>query len=308
MRYTIALICSLLFIPLSSLALESSSHSSEATLTDNCKIEPENGEFFDEKQMQSIASRITVRVMGDNNGGSGTVIAKQKNTYLVLTNAHVIRDVKSIRLQTSDGKTYPAQMIPQANFDKYDIALLTFESKQNYCQAPITQAIPKTGTPVIASGFSIAKGEIVFRSGKVEQIPQRPLKEGYTIGYTSDIEQGMSGSAIVNSLGILIGINGRSAYPILNTGYTYGDGSRPTPEEIKKMRTMSWGIPVTTVLAQANPEILTAYSLPLPKTTASVPTAPLPGWLGELEHKAKQITVKIDSTSGANGSGVVINM
>ncbi|MDB9481128.1 tetratricopeptide repeat-containing serine protease family protein, partial [Dolichospermum circinale CS-537/05] len=33
---------------------------------------------------------------------------------------------------------------------------------------------------------------------------------------------------------------------------------------------------------------------------------PLTGWLGELEAKAKQITVRIDSSSGSNGSGVII--
>ncbi|MHC5729382.1 MAG: S1 family peptidase, partial [Nostoc sp.] len=131
-------------------------------------------------------------------------------------------------------------------------------------------------------------------------------KEGYQIGYNSNIEQGMSGGAILNIKGRLIGINGRGAYPILNTGYVYPDGSRPTESEIKRMRSLSWGIPISTVLAQVNPEILTAYSLPLPNIPDEDRPKVLTGWLGELEQKAKQITVRIDSSGGGNGSGIII--
>jgi len=86
-----------------------------------CEIKAENGETgeYSPQQLQTLASRITVRVMGNNNGGSGTLIAKRGNTYLVLTNAHVIRGVNSIHLQTSDGKTYSAQILPKTKFRKF---------------------------------------------------------------------------------------------------------------------------------------------------------------------------------------------
>lgn len=45
----------------------------------------------------------------------------------------------------------------------------------------------------------------------------------------------MSGGPIVNSQRLLVGINGRVAHPILNTGYIYQDGSLPTREEIEQM-------------------------------------------------------------------------
>ncbi|MFO5493387.1 MAG: tetratricopeptide repeat-containing serine protease family protein, partial [Cuspidothrix sp.] len=66
------------------------------------------------------------------------------------------------------------------------------------------------------------------------------------------------------------------------------------------------GIPIKTVLAQVKPEILTAYNLPIPDIKQQIAEVPLTGWLGELEAKAKQITVRIDSSSGDNGSGVII--
>ena len=104
----------------------------------------------------------------------------------------------------------------------------------------------------------------------------------------------------------MIGINGKSAFPILNTGYEYQDGTTPTAEEIEQLRQLSWGLSLNRLLTQLNPEIITAYNLPLPKTVAEIQNTQLTGWLGELEAKAKQITVRIDSSSGANGSGIIV--
>ncbi|MBE9252251.1 serine protease, partial [Dolichospermum sp. LEGE 00240] len=63
---------------------------------------------------------------------------------------------------------------------------------------------------------------------------------------------------------------------------------------------------IKTVLGQVRPEVLTAYNLPIPDIKQQIAEVPLTGWLGELEAKAKQITVRIDSSSGSNGSGVII--
>ncbi|MHC5916981.1 MAG: hypothetical protein ACYTXE_39775 [Nostoc sp.] len=53
------------------------------------------------------------------------------------------------------------------------------------------------------------------------------------------------------------------------------------------MRSVSWGIPISTFLAQVNTEILTAYSLPLPNIPDENTPKVLTGWLGELEQKAR---------------------
>jgi tetratricopeptide (TPR) repeat protein/S1-C subfamily serine protease len=271
-----------------------------------CKIESEE-EFLSPQEMQTLANQITVKVTGDNNGGSGTLLAKQGNSYLVLTNAHVVTGVNKINLKTFDGKTYPAEIVSQSKFEKSDLALLKFQANQSYCVPSVAESINNiTGIQVMAAGYSEEKGKIVFRSGEVKQIPDQPLKEGYQIGYSSDIEQGMSGGAIISGDGTLIGINGISAYPILNTGYVDENGKKPTDAEIQEMRKVSWGIPVSIVLSEVNEGILTAYNLPLPKGKPTTPKIELTGWLRELEQKAKQFTVRIDSNSGENGSGVII--
>ncbi len=155
-------------------------------------------------------------------------------------------------------------------------------------------------------GYSAETGELAIKEGTIDRIPNQPLKEGYQIGYTSDIVAGMSGGAILNIFGDLIGINGKSAFPILNTGYVYQDGTTITAEEIEQLRQLSWGLSLNRLLTQLNPEIITAYNLPLPGGIITQPPKPPEGWLGELEAKAKQITVRIDSSSTANGSGIIV--
>ncbi|OBQ12446.1 MAG: hypothetical protein AN482_06745, partial [Anabaena sp. LE011-02] len=311
MNRKIAIISSLLFLSFPPLTLANPPHSLTQTFTSpTCNIEPENAENgeYSPQQLQNIAKQITVRVIGDNNGGSGTMFAKKGKSYLVVTNSHVLLGVNKMQIKTPDGKTYSAQILPNTNFGNLDLAVLQFTSNQIYClPKEIASFDINKDTEVLAAGYSSSKGEIAFRTGKVQQIISQPsLKEGYEIGYSSDIEQGMSGGAIIDSRGYLLGINGKSAYPVLNSGYVYADGKRPTDTEIKELRKLSWGIPITTVLAQVKQEILTAYSLPIPDIKWGITPVPLTGWLGELEQKAKQITVRIDSSSGANGSGVII--
>ncbi len=149
-----------------------------------CKIEREE-EFYSTKELQTLANKITVKIIGDNNGGSGTLIGKQGNNYLVLTNSHVIQAVNSITLQTADGKTYSAEIVPQNKFKKSDITLLKFQSSQSYCLSEIAKTTPNIYTPVLAAGFSGSTGKIAFSQGKVKKTSN--LKEGYEIGYSSNI-------------------------------------------------------------------------------------------------------------------------
>jgi S1-C subfamily serine protease len=225
---------------------------------------------------------------------------------LVLTNNHVLREDKEFTIQTHDGATYPAKPVNNAIQSNDDLALLEFTSEKSYQTATInSSAIPIVEQDILAVGYAAETGKLVTQEGKIGLIPDKTFKDGYSVGYSSNIVQGMSGGAILNVDGEVIGINGKSAFPIVNTGYVYQDGSEPTAEEIEQYRQLSWGLSLNSFLAQLNSDIITAYNLPLPETVDKV-NAQLTGWLGELEAKAKQITVRIDSSSGANGSGVII--
>jgi S1-C subfamily serine protease len=212
-----------------------------------------------------------------------------------------------LTIQTHDGGTYQATKVSNGIETNDDLALLEFNSNKSYQTATINSAAtPKTKQTILAVGYSAETGKLVSKEGKIPRIPEQAFKDGYQIGYSSNIIQGMSGGAILNVDGEVIGINGKSAFPILNTGYQYEDGTQPNAAEIEQYRQLSWGLSLNSLLAQLNPEIITAYNLPQPETTAEVENIKFTGWLGELEAKAKQITVKIDSSSGANGSGIIV--
>ncbi|TRU72417.1 MAG: serine protease [Microcystis viridis Mv_BB_P_19951000_S69] len=256
---------------------------------------------------EQILQRVTVRITSEINRGSGTIIGKKDDNYLVLTNAHVARTAKTLEIRTYDGQSRAARIVPGSLSENQDLALLEFSDTRDYAIATIAEFTinqNSIGLEVVAAGYVAETGQYRTTKGTLEQVSDRPLREGYSVGYSGEIVQGMSGGGIFVE-GELIGINGRSAYPILSN-YIYEDGTKPTGEEIQQMRAVNWGIPLNTLLTYIRPEILTAYKLPLPKNDSSIENPVYTGYIAQLETKAKGFTVRIDSTSGANGSGVII--
>jgi tetratricopeptide (TPR) repeat protein/S1-C subfamily serine protease len=252
------------------------------------------------------AQQVTVRITTNLNRGSGTLLKKRGNTYLVLTNAHVLRGSSKIQIQTYDGQTYTAQRLLNAFGGQTDLALIEFTSTKRYPTPEIANFTPQKGQKVYAAGYEARSGKFQSSEGEVQQRPSQSLKEGYQIGYSGQVIQGMSGGPVFEqATDELIGINGQTAYPVV-ASYVYEDGSKPSALEAQQMRQVNWSIPIRTVLAQVQPTILTAYQLPLPESEPRMKTARLAGWLGEIEAKAKQFTVRIDSSSGRNGSGVIV--
>ncbi|WP_048327418.1 tetratricopeptide repeat-containing S1 family peptidase, partial [Crocosphaera watsonii] len=257
-----------------------------------------------------LSKQITVEITTNDNRGSGTLLSKNNNTYLVLTNGHVINNNKTVTLKTYDGKTYQGTLVNNSLIgsisDDYDLVVIEFTSEQEYTVPTEDISTASQDFPVIAAGYVAETGEYLVTEGKVTHNLTKSFKEGYNFGYTNNIKQGMSGGPILNSMGELIGINGRSAHPILNIGYVYEDGASPTDEEIQEYRQVSWGIPINTLLTYIKDEMAIAYNLPLPQDVASVGIPTYTGYIAELEEKAQQFVVKIDSSSKGNGSGVII--
>ncbi len=132
MNRNLILISSLLLLQFPTFAIKAVSSSSSIAENSICKIEIKD-QFDSSKELQTLAKKITVKVIGDNNGGSGTLIGKKGNNYLVLTNSHVIRGVNSIKIETDDGKSYSAKKLEQNQFGNSDLAVLEFQSNQSYC-------------------------------------------------------------------------------------------------------------------------------------------------------------------------------
>ncbi|MCA2885319.1 serine protease [Microcystis sp. M043S1] len=256
-------------------------------------------------QIERSIRQVTVKITSEINRGSGIIIGKKGSIYLVLTNAHVTRGATTLQIQTHDGQTRTASIAPNSLLKDKDLALVEFSDTRDYPIAKIRAISPDAELDITVTGYSAETGQYTTDNGKIEQTSDRPLREGYSVGYSGDIVQGMSGGGIFFE-DELIGINGRSAHPILSN-YIYEDGTKPTDAEIQQMRAVNWGIPLHTLLTYIRPEILSAYNLPLPQVNPDIETTAPTDYIAELETKAKGFTVRIDSSSKANGSGVIAN-
>ncbi len=262
------------------------------------------------EQLKQLARSITVKILSGENSGSGILLRKDGRVYTVMTNRHVLESGKPVQIQTEDGKKHPASLVKGVNFQGNDLALLEFRANANYTLAPLGNLSTITvNEPIYAAGFPFeanpsASQGFVFQTGQVLLVPERAFKEGYQIGYSNEIEKGMSGGPILNRRGQVIGINGIHAYPLWGNPYIYEDGSQPTEALRDLMSRYSWGIPIQT-FARLAPGYTSKESLP----AANAPsTSSLPPIANEVNNIAQEITVRIDvpTLRECSGSGVII--
>ncbi|MCT7986634.1 serine protease, partial [Laspinema sp. A4] len=271
------------------------------------------------EELQQLARAITVKVMGSESAGSGTIIRKVGSTYTVVTNQHVLRAVQAgnsqpsdpnlvpnIRIQTPDGLDYPATLVNRDNIDfqDNDLGLLEFNADRIYDVGTFTNPDVrlKAGEKVWAAGF-IAESPTptsIVTEGQISLIPDQALEQGYQLGYSNPIQNGMSGGPILNRQGDIIGFNGRQGNPLFGDPFIYANGTRPTDDQRQKMVSLSWGLPVS-VLAQAAPEVMKEAE---PYLT---------GLAKQVYDNAKAVTVRIEardkkypSLDPVPGSGVII--
>ena len=187
------------------------------------------------------AKSITVKVKVGQTAGSGILIERKGQIYQVVTNRHVINRGKSYQILTPDGTLHQAELITTDKED--DLALVQFSSTQDYDVAALRMSSLQLGDKLFAVGFPFNSNKPMLTTGELSLQPDIPLKNGYQLGYTGEIQQGMSGGAILNAKGEVIGVNGRSAYPVLED-YQFQDGSYPEPKLQEQMRGLNWGIPI----------------------------------------------------------------
>ncbi|MBD2615492.1 tetratricopeptide repeat protein [Nostoc punctiforme FACHB-252] len=262
------------------------------------------------EQIKQLARTITVKILSGENRGSGILLKKQGQTYTVITNQHVLQSGKPVQIQTADGKIHQGNLVKGVNFQGKDLALLEFRTSGNYSLASLGNlSTIAVNQPIYAAGFpfegnpSQSQG-FVFKAGQILLVPDRAFKEGYQIGYSNEIEKGMSGGPILNRRGQVIGINGIHAYPLWGNPYIYEDGSQPTEALRDLMSRYSWGIPIQT-FARLAPSYTSKETLPAANAPSS---ANLPPIANEVNNIAQEITVLIDvpTLRECSGSGVII--
>jgi len=185
--------------------------------------------------------RVSVKIIVDRDSGSGVIVQQQGNTYTVVTNRHVANRGDNYQIQTHDRYLHRGEFITTAESD--DLALLKFKSDRPYSVATVNSQPLQPNEPLFAAGFPANSTILDVASGILILQPAKPLKQAYQLGYSNRIVTGMSGGAIFNLDGEVIGINGRSANPII-PDYQYQDLTYPDLELQQQMAKLSWGIPI----------------------------------------------------------------
>ncbi len=217
------------------------------------------------KEVSHHAASISVKILNSNFLGSGFIVLQEGQKYTVITNQHVLRAGEApYSIQTADGKTYSAKVATNLTSKQdYDLAVLEFNSNNTYPTAKIGSSLSlEVGEPIYAAGFPRSELErisspfiskqpqndepngFVLKSGRVAMILNQALEEGYQIGYTNNVQRGMSGGPLLNSQGEVVGINGKHAYPLWDSPEIYQDGSQPCPALQELITRSSLAIPI----------------------------------------------------------------
>ncbi|MEA5577859.1 tetratricopeptide repeat-containing serine protease family protein [Anabaena sp. UHCC 0451] len=253
-----------------------------------------------ESELKNVLKEITVKVIvDDKEAASGTIIKKQNGFYTVLTNYHVIENAKSVKIVTPDNQVYPVEFSKvdrqdNKKDDLYDLAKLTFSSETTYLVAGLGEENIKPGEKVFAGGY--VKGNLQTTKGTAKLFLNQPLIKGQQIAYDNDIQQGMSGGAIINEKGYLVGINSKIAHPVLQTDFRYLQGEQPDEKTLKEWGNYSWGIAINLV-DEAAPD-LALFPERVIRKVGGIPAKVL--------DIAKQSSVQIKQANGGIGSGVII--
>ncbi|MEI1375917.1 serine protease [Nostoc sp. UHCC 0926] len=201
------------------------------------------------EKLRLLAQAITVKVISKEFLGSGILLRKQDSIYTVLTNAHVLRaDDAPYRIQTPDGQIYAASLPRNTKFGKNDLAILQFHSSNKiYPVASIASKL-MVGDEVFASGFysqnDEEKHQFSFTNGKVSLLLPKALEGGYQIGYSNDIQKGMSGGPLLNCQGEVVGVNGMQANPLWDAPSIFVDGSEADKGLHEQINRLSWAVPI----------------------------------------------------------------
>jgi serine protease Do len=201
------------------LANKLAQRSTSSTLAKELPIEPPTSTVTapsnSAPNIYKIANKTTVLINGQNSG-SGVIISRNGNTYYLLTAKHVINLQDRYTAITFDGKRYSLNYSQITKLPDIDLAIAQFDSKENlpFAQLGNSENI-SPGDLIYVSGWpavdqAITKPSHLVTEGKIAGI-QTSNQDGYELMYNNATGPGMSGGAIFNNSGQLVGIHGRAA-------------------------------------------------------------------------------------------------
>ena len=225
------------------------------------------------QEVARIAIATTVQINDPTgSGGSGVIVAKQGNTYLVLTANHVVSDTGArYTIRTAQGKDYAVSNVQRLQQNKAapDLAVVRFTSSDALTVAVLSNSDQATaGADIFVSGYpSPGIGSTArtheFTNGIVTSRPSnRP--QGYTLRYNAVTRSGMSGGPVFDVGGRVIGIHGQ--------GDIAGEARGESSDSVSIKTGFNAAIPVNTFMGML-------AQIGLAKSAFQVDTTPSSGTL-----------------------------
>ncbi|MEO1590070.1 MAG: trypsin-like peptidase domain-containing protein, partial [Cyanobacteria bacterium J06632_22] len=144
------------------------------------------------------ASPAVVSIDAGDGTGSGSVITTDG---LILTNAHVVGDARTVTVQLSDGRSFTGDVVGYAN-DGLDLAAVQLRGASNLPVISFASSTAQVGQRAFAIGNPFGL-QGTFTVGIVSRLDQ----ERGLIQTDAAINPGNSGGPLLNSNGQLIGVN-----------------------------------------------------------------------------------------------------
>ena len=211
-----------------------------------------------------LADRISVKVWIDGGWGTGIIFSRQENIYTVVTNDHVVDQLKEdLKIQTFDGFIYHANLIARYDLDSNfgtDLAVIQFRSSLEYLIPELASWDSEFKPKVMGAGYPLGLGKDDAGFVCTELVPvsiylPHPLLRGYQLGFFAGIQVGMSGGPLLDEFGKVVGINGQTLLLSYNPNYfRYRNGtlafdsllslSISSSESHEILSKSSWAIPI----------------------------------------------------------------
>lgn len=214
------------------------------------------------KFQQLAAEASIVKVLGQSEPGTGVIIGKQGDLYLVLTAGHVLKDIgtsEELIVEDFEEESHKASARSIVNSKKYDLSIFEFRTKKRLPIQFFTRAVIK-GSPEsvryrqdpidifqVSAGTIVAGHALLTPSSKksffritdgkmVTRLSSAKADLGYDLVYTNSTVSGMSGGPVYldrndeNSLLMLMGIHGRgevadTSAGLVKTNFNFGISS-----------------------------------------------------------------------------------
>lgn len=150
--------------------------------------------------------------------GSGVLVKRDGNRYTVLTAWHVVSEQKlgeELDIYTPDGQRHQLEQGSIKRLGELDMAVLTFTSSGSYDLARVGDVKSvSSGSGIYVAGFPLPTSAVPtrlwrFLDGKLIANATVPIPNGYQLLYSNPTLPGMSGGAVMNAQGQLVGIHGQ---------------------------------------------------------------------------------------------------